>query len=592
MIQRKLNILFINHKSSQCGVYEFGRNIGLALKTSKYAFLYYECDSAAELSAAVQENDPALIIYNYHPSTMPWVTSTVTRKIKLPQIGIIHEVTQIVADQADNSIFDFHIAHDPTLLLKNPLVFKAGRLIPRYENKFELPKITTIGTFGFAGKKGQKRIVEMVQDEFDEAIIRINIPFSTFGDPDGKMAMSIAEDCRNALIKPGIKLEISHEFWTEPQLLDFLAQNTINLFLYEHMEGQRGISATPDIAFAVRRPIGITRQSMFRHILGTMPSICVDDISIKEIIENGTGPLEQFYEQWTDEMMCWDYERLVKTALMSWNISVRRNNNKVVRKVKRLIKRGLGMPLNNANAAPPWIVDTSINSLKQSIPQDLTYEEADVPKDWPLNNILDNKARNIYEGTIEQMIDYLPDLMTRKIPAANVQQAFVLDTVYKFASKIDEPKILCIGSFEDSAAESLTLLGVNIEKIDPMINYDLNAFMTKPTTVTNSYDVVFSTSVIEHVENDEEFMENIAELLKPDGVAVLTCDYLDSYQLGDPKPTVDYRLYTQKDIKERLMVKLPDCKLFDDPDWDCPEPDFWFEGVNYTFASMVLRKTG
>ncbi len=586
-----MKILFINHKRSQCGVYEFGRNIGLALKNSKYEFLYCECDSISEFKAAVKANDPDLIIYNHHPATMPWLTSSVTRKIKLPHIGIIHEVTQTVADQADNSVFDFHIAHDPTLLLKNPLVFKAGRLIPCYENSFELPSVTTIGNFGFAGKKGQKRIVEMVQDEFDEAIVRINIPFATFGDADGQMALVIADECRNVVTKPGIELDITHEFWTEPQLLDFLAQNTINLFLYEYMDEQRGISGTPDIALAVQRPIGITRQSMFRHILGAKPSICVDDISIKEIIKNGIGPLKHFYEEWTEEMMCWEYERIVKTAFLRWNISARSNNNTAIRKVKRLIKRGLGIPVNDLDSTHSWIADTSINSLKQDASQRLHYQPAAVPSDWPINNILDDTARNIYEPTIEQMLDFLPELMVRKIPAANVQQAFVLDTVYKFVSKIDDPKILCIGSFEDSAAESLKLLGYKIEEIDPMINYDLNTFMTKPTTSQNSYDIVFSTSVIEHVENDEEFIENIAALLKPNGIAVLTCDYLDSYKPGDPKPVVDYRLYTQKDIKERLMMKVPDCKLFDAPQWDCPNPDFWYEGVNYTFASIVLRKT-
>jgi len=82
----------------------------------------------------------------------------------------------------------------------------------------------------------------------------------------------------------------------------------------------------------------------------------------------------------------------------------------------------------------------------------------------------------------------------------------------------------------------------------------------------------------------------IASLLKKGGTAILTCDYSDEYKIGDPKPVVDFRLYTQKDLKERLLAQSTNCELIDEPQWDCPNPDFWYEGVNYTFASLALRK--
>lgn len=310
-----MKVLFINHKKSQCGVYEFGRNIGLALKKSKYEFLYHECSSTREVRAIAEKEHPDLIIYNYNPSTMGWLNKVFTRSFKCPQLGIIHEVTQRIADRADSTLFDFHIAHDPTLEIRNPLVFRAGRLIPHYENKFELPSVPTIGNFGFAGaKKGHRKLVEMVQSQFDQAVIRINMPFATFGDTEGTIAKAVAKDCRKALTKKGIKLEISHDFLQEPQLLDFLAQNTINLFLYEETGEQRGISAATDMALAVDRPLGVSRQSMFRHILGAEPSVCVEDSSITEIIKNGTKPLEPFYNQWTEETICRDYEQIVFKA--------------------------------------------------------------------------------------------------------------------------------------------------------------------------------------------------------------------------------------------------------------------------------------
>ena len=588
-----MKILFVNHQKTQCGVYEFGRNIGRALeKSSEYSFSYCECDSPAAIETIVKKENPALIIYNYHPSTQSFVTADLTRKIRCPQIGLIHEVTQQIADRADNKLFNFHIAHDPTLLLKNPLVFKAGRLIPRYENKFESPETPIIGSFGFAGKKGHKRIVEMAQEEFDRAVVRLNIPFSTFGDRDGAMAKAIAEDCRRALRGDNIKLEITHDFLDEPQLLDFLAQNTINLFLYEPMNEPRGISGAADTALAVMRPIGITRQQMFRHIVGATPSICVEETSIKEIIENGIAPLVPFYEEWSEETIRWDYERIVGDVLSRAAVPPIEPEDGFLRKnlkrTKRFVKRKLGKATVEEFS---WIGDTSINQLPVAPSKKFVYTPAEIPAGWSSNNILDDEARKIHAKTIEQMFDFLPELMSRKIPEANVQQAFVLDSVYKIVSNVENPKILSVGSFEDSAAESLKLLGFRIVEVDPMINYDLDVFMTKPTTLENSFDVIFSTSVIEHVEDDEKLVRQIASLLKPGGTAVLTCDYADAYQPGDAKPTVDFRLYTQKDLRERLPAQMPNCALIDEPQWDCPQPDFWYEGVNYTFASFVLRKT-
>lgn len=587
-----MKVLFVNHNKTRCGVYEFGRNIGQALKQSgRHVFLYRECGSESELLDLIRQETPAAIIYNYHPSTSPWVVPELTRKIRLPQLGMIHEVTQDIADRADNRLFNFHIAHDPTLLLRNPIVFKASRLCPPYENKFAPPDVTTVGSFGFGtGGKGFEKIVEAVQSEFDRAVIRFNIPFATFGDPDGDNARRIAEDCRRRLTKPGVELQISHEFLDQERVLDFLARNTVNVFLYEDVGVARGISSATDLALAVRRPVAVSHNSMFRHLLDADPSICVAEKSIKTIIENGTAPLEKYYREFSEAQLVWHYERIVDSALaraadfpiVSDNFLI-----KNLKRTKRYIKRRLGKaPVEDHN----WISDTFVQSYKPGARKTFAYSPAEVPAGWSLNNILDDKARKIFEKTIAQMFEYLPELMSRKIPEANVQQAFVLDAVYRIASEIESPRILSVGSFEDSASESLKLLGFDVEEVDPMVNYDLATFMTKPGTTVGSYDVVFSTSVIEHVEDDERFLRHIARLLRKGGKAVLTCDYLDTYRPGDPKPAVDFRFYTQKDIKERLLPKVSALRPADEPQWDCPNPDFNYGGFNYTFATIVLEK--
>jgi SAM-dependent methyltransferase len=137
----------------------------------------------------------------------------------------------------------------------------------------------------------------------------------------------------------------------------------------------------------------------------------------------------------------------------------------------------------------------------------------------------------------------------------------------------------------------LIKMGFAIEEIDPMINYFLQEYYTKPSTKKATYDIVFSTSVIEHDPDDKSFLECIEGLLAPGGVAVITCDYKDGWVLGEPKPEVDARFYTKKDMEERMLSYIPQCELVDVGDWDCPNPDFFYlDKYQYTFATFVFRK--
>ncbi len=85
-------------------------------------------------------------------------------------------------------------------------------------------------------------------------------------------------------------------------------------------------------------------------------------------------------------------------------------------------------------------------------------------------------------------------------------------------------------------------------------------------------------------------MRQIGWLLAPGGAGVLTCDYNDAYTPGDAIPGEDYRFYTQRDFRERLLPQVPDCALVDSPQWDCGAPDFVYHGCRYTFATIVFRK--
>ena len=134
-----------------------------------------------------------------------------------------------------------------------------------------------------------------------------------------------------------------------------------------------------------------------------------------------------------------------------------------------------------------------------------------------LNRILDDSAREKYKDALEFIKDVAPKINAKKIPEANIQQAFVFDTAYNLSNK-QSTKILSVGAFEDTAAIALKKLGFQIDFIDPVINYDLSTFMTKPSVKEQSYDIIISTSVIEHVEDDEKFIQDISCLLKNRGM--------------------------------------------------------------------------
>ena len=590
---KKEPILFVNHKAQKCGVYEYGHAIGnVLIQSTKYLFIYCEVDNWEEFYALIKKIKPKIIIYNFYLSTMGWIIENKglfinSHKIKAVQISIIHEVTQEIADNSTNIIFDYFIAADPTLMLKNPIVYKTGRLIPRYKNTQSKNKILNVGSFGFATSgKGFIRIIEIVQEEFDEAIINFNISFAKFGDENGDNARKIAEDARGKLKKKGIILNISHEHLTHEELLKFLAKNDLNVFLYEYQEN-RGISSATDWALAVNRPFAITKSSMFRHLFDCYPSICVEDSSLKTIISNGTECIERLYEEWSPENLLWDYERIIDDVF-------RQNQS---RKSRYPIQKKLNyfFHTHNLNQNKTFLLNKQwINNNSQIIFDGFVnknYHAIDTTEN-DLNIILDSKVREKYKSALEFIENVAPATYAKKIPEANIQQAFVFNTAYQLSiSNKQSIKILSVGAFEDTAAIVLQKLGFHIIFIDPIINYDLSTYITKPSVRRHSFDIIISTSVIEHVKDDEKFIKDINYLLKVGGYGILTCDFKDDYKVGDDIPEEDCRLYTRKDLNERLLKNNQNCQIIGTPHWECNNYEFFYQNKHrYTFASFVFKK--
>lgn len=314
---REDTILIISHRERRCGIHQYGINITEALqKSSRYLFPYVECDNEEQLHRAILLTNPSAVIYNYYPLTMPWLTPEITRRRKVLQLGVMHEVTQQDADNATREMFDYHLCPDPTLIENNPYVLKTRRLILPYLNYELLPDIVTIGSFGFGfADKGFERLINVVQEEFDEARIVLNLPFNDIvGEDFQRNALARIKEYGQRVSKPGIDVVITHEFFSKRRLLDFLGGNTINAFFYDTPK-HRGISSTIEYALAVQRPIAITKSGMFRHVSSVSPSICIEDSSLKKIIENGIAPLVPFYNEWSEANFVLDCERIMDKVL-------------------------------------------------------------------------------------------------------------------------------------------------------------------------------------------------------------------------------------------------------------------------------------
>lgn len=312
------DVLIVNSERPHCGVHQFGLNLSRSLQRaeshSPYKFRRIECASSEDLKRAISGRWPAACIFNYAPSMMPWVNRPLLAELRIPTVGIYHEITESIADSLgpEPDPFDMWICGDPTLKPR-PRIHPGGRPIPLYKKNLPpLPKIPTIGMFGFGSYfKGHIRLLKMVAREFERAILRLHVPY---GYPDPRFSdvpQNMINGLRNEAPKH-VTIEATHDFMETPELLDWLAANTLNAFLYEDTGG-RGISSAIDYALAVPRPIAITRCNMFRHIMSD--DICVEKRTLREIIEAGTAPLEAFKQQNTPHKLISDYGDVLRKIL-------------------------------------------------------------------------------------------------------------------------------------------------------------------------------------------------------------------------------------------------------------------------------------
>jgi hypothetical protein len=329
----KPNILYISQtkgrKNDQTGSYcgvglqgELTSDILLNGKSDKYIFIREFLDDSPSLEYAIIKYSPSIIFYNYHPFTLEWINSSyvLSKYNNIKHVKILHNVDKQDFEEFNPQKFhDFQyiISDNNTMIGDNKHSFIVSRSIPAPPLKLIEDRNDTIPKIGYQGfgfeHKGIDRIAHQIQNEFDEAIFRLHIPFSFYCDRDGTEARKRIEEVRNIITKPGIKIEVSHNFLSNNEIIEWLHENTINCYFYTISDN--GISSSPDYAIAARRPIAINNSSLYKHLHNLHPSIEIEKNSLKQIINNGIVPLLPIYEKYDQKNVVKSYENVCDLIL-------------------------------------------------------------------------------------------------------------------------------------------------------------------------------------------------------------------------------------------------------------------------------------
>src|ERR1700734_2237589 len=87
------NVLFVNHKVKQCGVYQYGlRSANILKGSTKYNYTYAEIENQTELGTVINAHNPIAIVYNWHPATMGWLgRNGLNMYPHIKRFGLYHE---------------------------------------------------------------------------------------------------------------------------------------------------------------------------------------------------------------------------------------------------------------------------------------------------------------------------------------------------------------------------------------------------------------------------------------------------------------------------------------------------------------------
>lgn len=298
-----MNALFVNGSTEpQCGVNQFGKNLYAILAGSNnIQWAYHEATTVGAFRAVTSMPSPGAVLYNWQGGQGGILADAPFPWLRCPQSLVYHDLA------VDENKWDAILFSDPTFTPRGKW-HVIGRPLPQFDiPNVKMPlKLPTFGVHGFLGAWSDQ-VVHYVTQGFENAAIRLSLPFAKYGDSDGSKAMAMAERCMSMVANhPGIRLKITHDFLEPEALVFWLSQNDVNCYFRPGDMNWRGISSAPDFALAANKPIAINRCNAFRHLHGLSPSICIEDSSLTDIFSNGLSPLTAFKARWCDPQVIRD----------------------------------------------------------------------------------------------------------------------------------------------------------------------------------------------------------------------------------------------------------------------------------------------
>jgi len=318
----KPKVLFVTPtlgEKEACGVGLYGKLwTDVLIKLEKYDFNVLYSDSTIETYETIKNLSPEVVFYMWHGNVNTWMGDPIFRNNfpNIKHVAILFDVQQREVDLFNPIL---HSGGIPYALVPNPTIFGNKRVF--VTNKLLPPSptidyvessIPIIGFQGFAfSHKGIARLSKIVNEEFDECIFRLHMPPSWYMDRDGYHINERINEVSNIIKKPNIRVEFSHHMMNTQELVNWLSQNTINCYLYNY-PSPAGLASAPDYALSAKRPIAVSNNHMLKNFFHCSPSVVVNEPhTLKEIISNGTKPLEILYNSYSENNFLNDWEKAI-----------------------------------------------------------------------------------------------------------------------------------------------------------------------------------------------------------------------------------------------------------------------------------------
>jgi hypothetical protein len=308
------DIVFLNHYKSQCGIHEIGKRIHGLLWQGGLETEYIEVpvDGMTEYIVRISESNPSKIIYNYYPGTMTFLNKSVMNNFPhIKHYGVIHDPLDPPFVASVEDMFDAWIIHDQTNPIPSDKKFTTFRPIPRYERKeFNSDRIS-IGSHGFncSPWKMFGKIIKVIQNEFDEVDININIPKASFATEAQNNFHQISE-WHQSINKPGVNLNITNDYFeTENDLIEFLNKNDMNAYFYNPPGPYVGVGGSADLAVASQSSLVVNDTYMYKHFHEAL-GFYNEEVGIKSFLKN-KDKVQKLYEEWSPQALAEDYKKMI-----------------------------------------------------------------------------------------------------------------------------------------------------------------------------------------------------------------------------------------------------------------------------------------